>query len=44
MIDAEREATLVWLGDRPEIRLRLMDSVKRWATESAFDLPDLAAV
>lgn len=43
MIDAERQATLVWLGDRPEIRLRLLDSVERWAAESGFELPGRAA-
>ncbi len=44
MIDAERRATLAWLGDRPEIRLRFMESVERWAGESGFELPDHAAV
>ena len=43
-IDAERRATLAWLGDRPEIRLRFMESVERWAGESGFELPDHAAV
>lgn len=44
MIDAERQATLVWLGDRPEIRRRLLGSVERWAGESGLDLPVPAAV
>ncbi|MGH2974834.1 MAG: carbamoyltransferase C-terminal domain-containing protein [Solirubrobacterales bacterium] len=39
MIDEERQATLIWLEDRPEARERLMGSVDRWATETGAELP-----
>jgi carbamoyltransferase len=42
MIGEEGEATLVWLQDRPEARERLMESVREWAAEAAFELPDAA--
>jgi carbamoyltransferase len=41
-IGAERQATLVWLGDRPEARERLLESVRGWAAEIGFELPDAA--
>jgi carbamoyltransferase len=40
MIGANRQATLVWLDDRPEIRERLMESVRAWAEQTGFVLPD----
>ena len=44
MIGKERNATLVWLENRPEARRRLIDSVGRWATETGFELPEGAPV
>ena len=41
-IDAERRATLVWLGDRAEARERLLESVRGWAAETGFELPGAA--
>jgi carbamoyltransferase len=42
MIDGERNATLVWLQDRAEARERLMESIRGWAAETGFELPDAA--
>lgn len=42
MIDSERLATLVWLQNPPEARERLMDSIRAWAAETGFELPDAA--
>jgi carbamoyltransferase len=42
MIGEEGEATLVWLQDRVEARERLMESVREWAAETGFELPDAA--
>ncbi len=44
MIDDEQFATLVWLRDRPDLRERLMASIRDWAAETGFELPDAAAV
>jgi carbamoyltransferase len=40
MIGRNREATLVWLEDRADVRERLMESVRAWAYETGFPLPD----
>ncbi len=40
MIGHDLQATLVWLEDRTEIRERLMESVRGWAQETGFPLPD----
>jgi carbamoyltransferase len=42
MIGEEGEATLVWLQDRAEARERLMESVREWAAETGFELPEAA--
>jgi len=42
MIGEERQATLVWLEDRPEARDRLLGSVDRWAAETGTELPGAA--
>ena len=39
MIGEERQATLVWLEDRPDARRRLIESVERWRAETGFELP-----
>jgi carbamoyltransferase len=44
MIGAEGEATLVWLGDQPDISRHLMDSIDRWSTETGVELSGRAAV
>jgi carbamoyltransferase len=43
MVDAEAQATLVWLEDRPEAKQRLLDAVLDWSTETSFELPSLVA-
>ncbi|HWX87265.1 MAG TPA: carbamoyltransferase C-terminal domain-containing protein [Solirubrobacteraceae bacterium] len=40
MIDEDSQATLVWLEDRTHARERLMRSVRSWARETGFSLPD----
>jgi carbamoyltransferase len=40
MIGNDLEATLVWLEDRADVRERLMESVRAWAHETGFALPD----
>jgi len=42
MIGEEGFATLVWLQDRVEARERLMESVRTWAAETGFELPEAA--
>jgi hypothetical protein len=42
MIGEEGLATLVWLQDRAEARDRLIESVRGWAAETGFELPDAA--
>jgi carbamoyltransferase len=44
MIDAERQATLVWLADRAEARGRLIEPINRWAAETDFELPAVGAL
>jgi carbamoyltransferase len=43
MIGEDQQATLVWLQDRDEARVRLMDSLRGWAQETGFALPELEA-
>jgi carbamoyltransferase len=40
MIGSDRQATLVWLEDRADVRERLMESVGAWAHETGVSLPD----
>jgi carbamoyltransferase len=40
MIGRDRQATLVWLEDRSDVRERLMESVRAWAHETGFAMPD----
>jgi carbamoyltransferase len=40
MIDGDRQATLVWLEDRAHVRARMMESLRSWAEETGFTLPD----
>jgi carbamoyltransferase len=44
MIGNDLQATLVWLQDRDEARVRLMDSLRGWAEETGFALPELEGV
>jgi carbamoyltransferase len=39
MIDGDRQATLVWLEDRLDVRERLMESLRSWTEETGFALP-----
>ncbi len=40
MIGRDQQAVLVWLEDRTDARERLMESVRAWARETEFALPD----
>jgi carbamoyltransferase len=40
MVGEERQATLVWLENRPEARRRLLDSVERWQAETGWSAGD----
>ncbi len=40
MIGSDRHATLVWLEDRVDARERLVESVRGWALETGFALPE----
>lgn len=42
MVDDERRARLVWRRDCDEAHERLMESVKGWAAETGFELPETA--
>jgi carbamoyltransferase len=42
MIDRDRQATLVWLEDRVDVRERLMESVRAWVADTGSALPDPA--
>jgi carbamoyltransferase len=44
MIADDLQASLVWLQDRDEARGRLMDSLRAWAEETGFVLPELDGV
>jgi carbamoyltransferase len=44
MIGAAGQATLVWLDDRPELRDRLLGSVRAWTVETGFELPAAVGV
>jgi len=39
MVDGDRQATLVWLEDRVDVRERLMESLRSWTEETGFALP-----
>jgi carbamoyltransferase len=40
MIDSDRQATLVWLTEHADAHERLTESLRAWAEETGFELPD----
>jgi carbamoyltransferase len=42
MIGEDRQATLVWLEDRVDVRERLLESVRMWTQETGVALPEPA--
>jgi carbamoyltransferase len=39
MIGSDRHATLIWLGDRPGVRERLIEPLGLWTRDTGFPLP-----